>query len=106
MIVETGMSVTINVVVTDHQAENVASSTEIRGVVGVKIDMVTEIDVTVVAIVEIVGITITKSKTDHAVPRGGLLVALFEADWRENETIGIKDPDRSLGIAETEINIK
>jgi len=64
-----------------------------KGIVRAKIDMEIGIDMIVAAIDETFDITIRiGSKIDLAVPRGDHVV-LLELDWRENETIGIKDPD-------------
>lgn len=74
---ETGTSVTIDVVATDHRAENLVDTpAATRETVGVKIGMGIEIDMTIVAIDETIGITTTGSAIGLAAPRGDLAVLL------------------------------
>lgn len=104
--VETGTLVTIDVVATDHLAENLdGMPVAIKETVEVEIDMEIEIDTTIVVIGETVVITIIESEIVLVAPRGDR-VLLFETDWKGRETIGIEDPGRFLGIAETEISSK
>lgn len=101
---ETDTSVTIDVVATDHRAENLVDTpAATRETVGVKIGMGIEIDMTIVAIDETIGITTTGSAIGLAAPRGDLAV-LLEPEWKEKGTIGTEDPDHFP--AETEISSK
>lgn len=56
-----------------------------------------EIDMTTVATGETIGITIIESRI--AIARGDRVV-LFEAEWKENEMIDIRDLDRPPEVAE------
>lgn len=91
--------ITIDAVEIGYQAESlVGMLVATKGIVKAKIDMEIGIDMIVAAIDETFDITIRiGSKIDLAVPRGDHVV-LLELDWRENETIGIKDPDLLVEI--------
>lgn len=103
---ETDTLVTIDVVATDHRAENLVDTpAATRETVGVKIGMGIEIDMTIVAIDETIGITTTGSAIGLAALRGDLAV-LLEPDWKEKGTIDTEDPDHFPAVAEIEISIK
>lgn len=98
--------VMIDVVVTDRRARSlVGMLVATRGIVGVKIGMGIETDMTIVEIDETAGITTIESVIGPAVPQEDLAV-LLESDRTEKGTIGTEDPDRCLGAAEIETNSK
>lgn len=96
--------VMIDVVVTDRRARNlVGMLVATRGIVGVKIGMGIETDMTVVEIDETAGIMTIESEIGPAVSQEDLAV-LLESDRTEKGTIGTED--RCLGTAEIETNSK
>lgn len=98
--------VTIDAVVIDYQVESLAVMLVVtKGIVKAKIGMEIEIDMMVAAIDETSGITTIESKIGLVVPREDHVV-LLGPDRKENEMIGIKDPDLLLEVAEIETSNK
>lgn len=89
-----GISATIDVVMTDRPAENLVVMTVVtRETVRVRIDMGTGSGMRAAAIGEMVVIMIIGQVIARVVLQDDRVV-LLERDWRESETIVIKDPDR------------
>lgn len=92
----------IDVVVTDHRAENhlhVVTAVATRGTAGARIDTGIENGTIAAAIGETVVTTIVVWETDRAVSPD-VLVVPPERDWRENETTVTKDRDRCREVVE------